>query len=97
VIDKPVIASVSDQIGPRLPAHPLIVIADDHAAMRSRLRLLLDAEEEFEVIAEAATIQSVFVHVCGQPPTLLMLDLNVPGARASMRSEGSQRSRSDTA
>jgi two-component system response regulator NreC len=56
-----------------------IVLADDHAVMRSGLRMLLDAEEEFEVVAEAATLQSAFVHVRSHRPTVLVLDINMPG------------------
>jgi two-component system response regulator NreC len=56
-----------------------IVLADDHTVMRSGLRMLLDAEEQFDVVAEAATIQSVFVHVRGHRPAVLLLDLNMPG------------------
>ena len=33
-----------------------IVIADDHAVVRSGLRMLLDAEDGFEVVAEAGDV-----------------------------------------
>jgi DNA-binding NarL/FixJ family response regulator len=33
-----------------------LVLADDHNVMRSGLRLLLDAEPDFEVLAEAADV-----------------------------------------
>jgi two-component system response regulator NreC len=56
-----------------------IVLADDHVIMRNGLRLLLDAEEDFEVVAEASTIQSVFQHVRGHRPAILVLDMNMPG------------------
>ena len=32
-----------------------IVLADDHAVVRRGLRMVLDAEEGFEVLAEAGT------------------------------------------
>lgn len=35
-----------------------IVVADDHTVMRSGLRMLLEAEKDFDVVAEAGTIQS---------------------------------------
>jgi len=38
------------------PVEPIhIVLADDHAVVRSGLRMLLDGESDFEVVAEAAT------------------------------------------
>ncbi len=56
-----------------------IVIADDHAVVRSGLRMLLDAEEDFEVVAEAADIPATRRVVLGYKPTVLLLDLNMPG------------------
>jgi two-component system, NarL family, response regulator NreC len=56
-----------------------IVIADDHTVMRSGLRMLLQAEEDFEVVAEAGTIEAVPREVRGRRPTVLVLDLNMPG------------------
>ncbi len=56
-----------------------IVVADDHTVMRNGLRMLLEAEGDFEVVAEAGTIQSVFVAIRSHRPTVLVLDLNMPG------------------
>jgi len=56
-----------------------IVIADDHAVVRSGLRMLLDAEEDFEVVAEAGDVESARRYVRGHHPHVLVLDLNMPG------------------
>jgi two-component system response regulator NreC len=56
-----------------------IVLADDHAVVRSGLRMLLDAEPDFEVVAEAADVDSARRYVLGHKPTVLVLDLNMPG------------------
>lgn len=56
-----------------------IVIADDHSVMRSGLRMLLDAEPDFEVVAEAGDAQSAERYVRGHKPDVLILDLNMPG------------------
>ena len=56
-----------------------IVLADDHAVVRSALRLLLDAEEDFEVVAEAGDIDSALRYTRGHKPDVLILDLNMPG------------------
>jgi two-component system, NarL family, response regulator NreC len=56
-----------------------IVVADDHTVMRSGLRMLLEAEKDFDVVAEAGTIQSVLRDVRSHRPTVLVLDLNMPG------------------
>ncbi|HUB76791.1 MAG TPA: response regulator transcription factor [Solirubrobacteraceae bacterium] len=56
-----------------------IVIADDHAVVRSGLRLLLEAEEGFSVVAEAGDVESARRYVRGHHPRVLVLDLNMPG------------------
>jgi two-component system, NarL family, response regulator NreC len=56
-----------------------IVLADDHAVVRSGLRMLLDSESDFEVVAEASDIESARRYVRGHHPRVLVLDLNMPG------------------
>lgn len=56
-----------------------IVLADDHAVVRSGLRLLLDGEDDFEVVAEAGDLESAERYVRGHHPAVLVLDLNMPG------------------
>ena len=55
-----------------------IVIADDHQVVRTGLRLLLDAEEDFEVVAEAGDVASASRTVLGYKPDVIVLDLNMP-------------------
>jgi two-component system response regulator NreC len=56
-----------------------IVLADDHAVVRSGLKLLLESESDFEVVAEAGDIESARRYVRGHRPMVLVLDLNMPG------------------
>jgi two-component system response regulator NreC len=56
-----------------------IVLADDHAVVRSGLRMLLDNEGDFEVVAEASDVESARRYVRGHHPGVLVLDLNMPG------------------
>ncbi|HEX8959696.1 MAG TPA: response regulator transcription factor [Solirubrobacterales bacterium] len=56
-----------------------IVIADDHGVVRAGLRLLLEAEAGFEVVAEAENVASARRYVRARRPTVLVLDLNMPG------------------
>jgi len=60
-----------------------IVLADDHAVVRSALRMLLDAEPGLEVVAEAGDVAGAIRYVRGHRPEVLILDLNMPG-RASL-------------
>ena len=57
-----------------------LVIADDHAVVRSGLRLLLDAEDGVAVVAEAGEIDTAKRMVAAHRPDVLVLDLNMPGA-----------------
>jgi two-component system response regulator NreC len=56
-----------------------IVLADDHAVVRSGLRMLLDSESDFEIVAEASDVESARRYVRGHHPRVLVLDLNMPG------------------
>src|SRR3954453_23105388 len=56
-----------------------IVLADDHAVVRSGLKLLLESEEDFEVVAIAGTADDALRYVRGHKPDVLVLDLNMPG------------------
>lgn len=56
-----------------------LVLADDHSVVRDGLRLLLDAEPDLEVVAEAGTTPDAVRYVLGHKPDVLVLDLNMPG------------------
>jgi two-component system response regulator NreC len=56
-----------------------IVLADDHQVVRSGLRMLLDREADFEVVAEAGDTDAARRYVRGHHPAVLVLDLNMPG------------------
>jgi two-component system, NarL family, response regulator NreC len=56
-----------------------VMLADDHAVVRAGLRLLLEAEEGLTVVAEAGDVPDVIRKVGGHKPTVLVLDLNMPG------------------
>ena len=57
-----------------------IVLADDHAVVRSGLKLLLDAEPGMRVVADAGDVESAMRYVRGHHPNVLVLDLNMGGA-----------------
>ena len=63
------------------PPRPLIrvVIADDHTVVRRGLRQVLDAEDGFEMLAEASDLDGTRRYVRGHHPDVLVLDLNLSG------------------
>jgi two-component system response regulator NreC len=55
-----------------------IVIADDHRIVRAGLRLLLEAQDGFRVVAEAGDVATTERRVTAYHPRVLILDLNMP-------------------
>jgi two-component system response regulator NreC len=55
-----------------------IVLADDHAAMRQSLRVLLDGETDLDVIAETDSLATVMGQVRARRPDVLVLDCGMP-------------------
>jgi two-component system, NarL family, response regulator NreC len=61
------------------PVKPIrVIIADDHSIVRRGLRELLEAEGDFEVVAEAGDIADTKRYLRGHRPDVLILDLNMP-------------------
>jgi two-component system response regulator NreC len=56
-----------------------IVLADDHQVVRAGLRLLLENEGGFQVVAEAGDVPTTERRVVAYHPRVLILDLNMPG------------------
>ena len=57
-----------------------IVLADDHAMIRSGLRRVLDSEPDLAVVAEAADVEAAIRETQTHQPDALVVDLNMPGA-----------------
>ncbi len=69
-----------------------ILIADDHAVVRSGLRLILWAEPDFELVGEASTGEEAVREALRLRPDILVLDIAMPGmngleAARAIRSE----------
>jgi two-component system response regulator NreC len=56
-----------------------VVLADDHAVVRKGLRLLVDAEDDLRVVAEAGNVPDALRMARAHRPEVLVLDLNMPG------------------
>jgi two-component system response regulator NreC len=56
-----------------------IVLSDDHPVVRSGIRMLLEAEPGWQVVAESADADTAARQVRGHKPDVLVLDLAMPG------------------
>ena len=56
-----------------------ILIADDQALVRGGLRMILDAQPDMTVIAEAADGQEALTHAREMSPDLVLMDIRMPG------------------
>lgn len=56
-----------------------VMLADDHALMRRSLRRVLETEEGIEVLPDVADLQRVVRDAHRDLPSVLVLDLRMPG------------------
>lgn len=64
---------------PESSAEITVVLADDHDIVREGIRLVLEAEADIEVVAEAGDAEEAARRTLGYKPSVLVLDLNMPG------------------
>ena len=55
------------------------MIVDDHAVVRAGLRMLVDAEEDMETVAEAGTVREAVFEARSSTPDLVLMDVTMPG------------------
>ena len=56
-----------------------VIVADDHAILRTSIAFYLDEQPDVHVIAEAGTGDEALQLCLRNPPDVLLLDLNMPG------------------
>jgi DNA-binding NarL/FixJ family response regulator len=69
---------MEERRSPIMP-HLRVLIADDHPLVRSGMRALLTAEEDLEVVGEAATGEEAVTLAAALQPDVIVMDLRMPG------------------
>ena len=69
----------TEQKGPSEAETITIILADDHEIVRDGLRRIVEAEGDMEVVAEAGDAETARRRTSGLKPSVLVLDLNMPG------------------
>src|SRR5262245_33692641 len=64
------------------PPSVRVLIVDDHGIMRAGLRMLLESQREFTVVAEAATCADALALATDTQPDVIVLDLDLGGENA---------------
>ena len=55
------------------------VVVDDHAVVRSGIKLLLDREQDIEVVGDAGNARDAVFHARALKPDVILLDVVMPG------------------
>jgi DNA-binding NarL/FixJ family response regulator len=61
-----------------------VVIVDDHAVVRTGLRLLLDGQEDIETVGEAGDAREAIFEVRARKPDVVLLDVGLPGGKSGI-------------
>jgi two-component system response regulator NreC len=56
-----------------------VLVVDDHAVVRSGLRMLIDAEDDMETVGEAGTVRDAIFEARATNPDLILMDVVMPG------------------
>ncbi len=56
-----------------------VLLADDHAVLRSGLRMMIDAQSDMEVVAEADVAERAVSSCLEEKPDVVVLDMAMPG------------------
>ncbi len=56
-----------------------VLIVDDHAVVRTGLRLLLDTQPDMKTVGEAGSVDEAIAEARAHEPDLVLLDLTMPG------------------
>lgn len=56
-----------------------VLVVDDHAVVRSGLRLLIDAEADMETVGEAGNVRDAIFEARTSKPDLILMDVVMPG------------------
>lgn len=59
-------------------SHTRVVLADDHAVLRSGLRALLEADVDLEIVGESADGEACVDQIVELDPDIAILDINMP-------------------
>jgi two-component system response regulator NreC len=63
-----------------MPRRIRVLVADDHAVVRAGLKLVLSAQDDFEVVGEASNARDAVFEARSASPDVILLDVTMPDA-----------------
>jgi two-component system, NarL family, response regulator NreC len=66
-------------MSPAAAARIRVLVVDDHAVVRSGLRLLLEKEKDIEVVGEAGNVGEAVLEARSAKPDVVLMDVVMPG------------------
>ena len=61
-----------------------VILADDHEVVRTGIKLLLEADPDIAVVAEAAEGTQAYSLVAQHKPQVLLLDISMPPGQSGL-------------
>ena len=74
-----------------------VLLVDDHATVRHGLKLLVDAEEDMQVVAEAGDGDAAVKSALANNPDVIVMDISMPGMNGLTATRALKKVRPDTA
>ncbi len=74
-----------------------LLLVDDHAVVRSGLRMLLEDQGEMEIVGEAGTAEEALRAVAALSPDVVLMDIGLPGLSGIEAARQIRRLRPETA
>lgn len=74
-----------------------LLLVDDHAVVRSGLRMLLESEPDVEIVGEAGTAQEALEAVVRLQPSVVLMDIGLPDLSGIEAAARIKRARPETA
>lgn len=82
----------------REPARPLrVLLADDHVTVRHGLKLLIDAQPDMKVIAEASDGDTAVKEAVALKPDVVVMDISMPGMNGLVATRALKKQQPDMA
>ena len=83
VVDVPRAGGSGRRRGRSVTERPTVLLVDDRAVVRAGIRMLLEAQADVTVVAEASSAEDAIAVVLDRDPDVIVTDLSMEGIRGA--------------